>query len=106
MQINDQMAGLAFKTSQGLADTPKERKLKNACQDFEALVMNQMLQIMRESVPKDGLFSGGYGEELFQSMQDEKLAEHLAAGGGLGFADKLYAQLSNRIGADGTKGQS
>ena len=104
MQINNQMTGLAFKQSQSPADTPKETKLKNACQDFEALVMKQMLEIMRKSVPKDGLFSGGYAEEVFQSMQDEKLAEHLAQSGGLGFADSLYAQLSKQISASGTKG--
>ena len=98
MQINDQLTGLlALKQSPGSTDTGKETKLKKACQDFEALVLKQMLEVMRKSVPKDGLFSGGYAEEVFQSMQDDKLAEHLAQSGGLGFADTLYAQLSRQI---------
>ena len=106
MQINDPLAGLPLKQASGAADTKEEAKLKKACTDFEALLLNQMLAVMRKSVPKSGLFSGGHAEEVFQSMQDEKLTEHLAASGGLGFADKLYAQLSNRISADGgTKGQ-
>ena len=106
MQINDQLAGLlALKQSSGLADTGEEAKLKKACKDFEALMLKQMLEVMRKSVPKDGLFSGGYAEEVFQSMQDDKLAEHLAQSGGLGFADSLYAQLSKQINPVGAKEQ-
>jgi flagellar protein FlgJ len=96
MRINDQLAGPAFKQLPGTADTKKEGKLKKACQDFEALLLNQMLEVMRKSVPKNGLFSGGHAEEVFQSMQDEELAKHLAKSGGLGFADRLYAQLAGQ----------
>ncbi len=99
MQINDPLAGLSLKQSPGVADTKEEAKLKKACTDFEALLLNQMLEVMRKSVPKGGLFSGGHAEEVFQSMQDEKLAEHLAQNGGLGLADRLYAQLSRQAGA-------
>ena len=105
MQINDQLAAVPLKQSPGAADTKEEAKLKKACTDFEALLLNQMLEVMRKTVPKDGLFSGGYAEEVFQSMQDEKLAQHLAQNGGLGLADRLYAQLSRQAAAGTLKEQ-
>ena len=106
MQINDPLAGPLLKQTSAVADTKQETKLKKACKDFEGLLLNQMLEVMRKSVPKDGIFSGGYAEKVFQSMQDEKLTEQLAQSGGLGLADELYAQLSRQVSAGVTKEQS
>ncbi|MCK5323829.1 MAG: rod-binding protein [Desulfobulbaceae bacterium] len=79
------------------ADKAKEKKLKNACADFEAIILRQMLSTMRKSVPKTGLFHGGYAEDLYQSMHDEMLTEKLAHGKGMGLGEALYQQLSGNI---------
>jgi len=79
------------------ADKTKETKLYAACQQYEAQVIKQMLETMRQSVPQDGLFSGGNAEKIYQSMQDENLADHLAKSGGLGFGEVLYRQLAKHL---------
>ena len=79
------------------ADKAKERKLRNACADFEAIILKQMLSTMRKSIPKTGLFHGGYAEDLYQSMHDEMLAEKLAHGKGMGLGEALYRQLIGNI---------
>ena len=43
-----------------------------------------MLKTMRESVPKDGLLSGGKGEEIYTSMLDEALSKEMSERGGIG----------------------
>jgi flagellar protein FlgJ len=90
--ISDATAGL--KGIANSADTPKERKLREACAGFEALMLKQILTLARQSVPKSGLFDGGYGEEIFQSMHDDQMAQKMAGSQGLGFGDMLYRQLS------------
>ncbi|MFZ5775707.1 MAG: rod-binding protein [Thermodesulfobacteriota bacterium] len=76
------------------ADTPKERKLREACAGFEAMLLRQMLTLARECEPKGGLIDGGYGEELFRSMHDDQLAQRMASGNGMGLGATLYRQLS------------
>jgi len=49
---------------------------------------------MRKTVPKDGLFSGGFGEDVFQELLDQEIAGQIGGRGGLGIADMLYNQLN------------
>lgn len=96
MQIQ-QSSSFPFKKIDQTADTPKEGKLKEACQNFEAIIIQQMLTAMRKTVPKDGLFASGYAEDMYQSMYDEGLSKEIASGKGLGLADILYQQLSGGV---------
>lgn len=95
MQIQATSPVMLKKTGQA-ADTNKDdAKLEKACHDFEAIIIQQMLTVMRKSVPKDGLFgSDGYAQDMYQSMNDENLAKQMASGKGIGLADTLYQQLS------------
>jgi len=72
----------------------KEAKLRRACKDFEAILIKQLLTTMRKSVPKDGLFGGGFAEDIYQDMRDEQLARSMAHGQGIGIADAMFEQLS------------
>ena len=76
------------------ADTFKDRKLREACAGFEALMLKQILTLARQSVPKSGLLDGGYGEEMFQSIHDDQIAQKMAGSKSIGFGDMLYRQLS------------
>lgn len=79
------------------ADKDKEAELKKACQSFEAIILQQMLTAMRQSVPKDGLVASGYAQDMYQSMSDEGLAKEMASGEGIGLADVLYQQLAGVV---------
>ena len=79
------------------AETLKEVKLKKACNDFEAILVKQMLTTMRASIPKGGLFESGFENEMYQSMHDDELAKAIAHGKGMGIADALYNQISGKI---------
>ncbi|NPV53851.1 MAG: flagellar biosynthesis protein FlgJ [Firmicutes bacterium] len=76
-------------------DDKDDKKLREACQEFEAIFLEYILKEMRATVPKDGLFGGGRPEEFFTSLLDEKLAEEMAKGRGMGLGEVLYRQFSS-----------
>jgi len=84
-----------LKKTAGSADMKNKAALKKACQDFEAIILQQMLTAMRKSVPKSGLLDSGYAQDMYQSMYDENLAKEMASSRGIGLADALFRQLSS-----------
>jgi flagellar protein FlgJ len=64
-----------------------------AAKEMEALFVVQLLKAMRKTVPESGLLTGGRGEEIMRSIQDESLAQAVAARGGLGLAETLERTL-------------
>jgi len=78
-------------------DKVKNAKLHKACADFEGLVLKQLLQLMRESVPQGGLIDDSDAQKMYRTMQDEALAEKLARAGGIGIAEVMYGQISGQL---------
>jgi flagellar protein FlgJ len=66
--------------------------LKAAAKQFEALFMQQLLKSARAAKVGDEAF-GGEQTGFYQDMFDQQMAQHLAAGKGLGIADLLVRQL-------------
>lgn len=73
---------------------PRDRDLKKACNEFESLVMHELLKGMRRTVEKCDLFHGGQGEEIYESLLDMELAKKLAGLGPNSLAAMLYRQIS------------
>ncbi len=74
----------------------KNKKLADACKDFEAIMLNKIMSGMRDSLPEGGLYEKSYGEKIFQSMLDEEMTRKMAHGKGIGLADLLYEELSGK----------
>ncbi|MFW5873442.1 MAG: rod-binding protein [Bacillota bacterium] len=78
-----------------LAAENNDEALKKAINDFMSIFMQQMFKSMRNSVPEDGIISGGYAEEVFTEMLDKEVSE-IGSEQGL-FKDinrQIYQQLS------------
>lgn len=60
---------------------------------FESVFAGQMTKIMMETVPTDGSFSGGHGEEIFRGVLAERMGDAIAAHGGLGLAPSVLGQI-------------
>lgn len=72
----------------GVAATEAARK-------FEALLLNQALNAMFEGVSTEGMFGGGYAEEVFRGMMLETVADSMAStAGGFGIAGHVRAQIA------------
>ena len=72
----------------------KSSKLYKVSQDFEAIFIKQMLNVMRKSVSKTGLMDGGMAEEIFEDMLYDEYAEKMAQSGSFGIADMIFRQLN------------
>ena len=71
-------------------------KLLKACQGFESVFIKQMLDSMRNTVPKNGMFDGGIGQNIYEDMLYQQYADKMAKTANLGLARLLYNQLSGR----------
>ncbi|MEA1921463.1 MAG: rod-binding protein [Pseudomonadota bacterium] len=73
----------------------REAKLQKACQGFEAIMLNVILQEMRKSIPDDGLLPASNASRTWQQLFDNQLAETLASRQEMGVAKMLYQQLQD-----------
>ena len=64
-------------------------RIKDAAKEFEALFLNHLLTIMRQSTGDSGLLGKGLGQDTFTELFDQEVARLLAARGALGVADLL-----------------
>ena len=89
-------AGTAANSSQGTLSS--DEKIRKAAQGFERTLVRQMLSIVRSTNIRGGdapsTTSSGYLEIL-----DDKVADQLTAGKGVGFGNKMAEQLIQQINA-------
>ncbi len=64
-----------------------------AAQQLASLFIFQLLQEMRKTIPKSGLFDGGREQEMYEQMTDERLADLIAANGQFGIASTIHQEL-------------
>ncbi|GEM_PF-1489702 len=78
-----------------LARTAPSAKLHKAAQDFEALMLGEMLKSTRESGSEGWLGSGdSEGNDTAMELAESQLARALALGGGLGLGRLIEKQLA------------
>jgi peptidoglycan hydrolase FlgJ len=95
--INSTVSGITDLTGLTTAASPKEtKKQTGAAQDFEALLIGQMLRSMREQA--SGWLGTGdddAGATAF-AFGEEQLAKALTKGGGLGLSKIIAAGLTTK----------
>jgi peptidoglycan hydrolase FlgJ len=84
-------------------DTPRQEKLKEAAQQFEAVFLNQLLEAMEKTIDReDSLLDGGEAEGTFRSMMYQEMATSMSktGGDGLGLASSIYQQTVLLLGQE------
>jgi len=71
----------------------EDKALREACGQFESLMLHQLLKGMRRTVAEARLLHGGAGESVWRDLYDQALAEEGAKTGDLGLAEMLYREL-------------
>lgn len=70
--------------------------LREAAIKLEASFLSEMLKSAGLGKSREGLGSGGAGEEQFSSFLVRAQAEQIAKSGGIGLAESLYHSLKER----------
>lgn len=80
------------------ARAEKEKQLRKACADFEAIFTYQLFQSMRHTIPDSGLLNKFPGKDTYDMMVDQKVAEELSKkSNGLGLKEMLYKQMAGKV---------
>lgn len=73
----------------------RDKKLREACSDFETMFIESMLKSMRKTVPQDFEGASGNQKQIYQSMFDHELANHIShSRKSMGIGDALYQDLT------------
>ena len=86
--------GTPLSPSDGQQKTESAR-LEKACMDFESIFINQMLKASDTGVAGDSGFLKGNDGKIIKSMFNEKLADTMSSGGGIGLGEVLFEQLKS-----------
>lgn len=91
----DAVRGASFSPDSGRVAGNADTRLRQACEDFEALFVNEMMKSMRATVPEGGLIPRKLSQEVFEGMFDEEVSRR--ASGGFGVADLLYQEFHRAL---------
>lgn len=61
--------------------------------EFEHMFLSQMLSQMFSGLESKGPFGGGFGEDMFRSLQVDEFARGLVARGGVGVAASVAREM-------------
>ncbi|MEM9194165.1 MAG: rod-binding protein [Myxococcota bacterium] len=76
---------------------PDPRASREAAQQFESLVVRQLLAVLRKTAPSGTMMGGGQAGEMYMQMFDDAIAERLAEGGGIGLGSMLEGALGGAV---------
>ena len=62
---------------------------REAAQQFEGLLLRELLKILRKTAPDSTLSGSGFSGQMYTQMMDDALAESLSKAGGVGLAPIL-----------------
>ena len=75
------------------AKLPASQDPKQAAQQFEALLVQEMLKSMWATVPQGELLSGSHEEKMYRDMLNEAVADSISKGRGIGIKDVIAKDL-------------
>ena len=93
---SEEFAKVLAAEGEKLKSDKDDQKLRQTCQEMESVFLEMMLKEMRNTVPKSDLMDTR-NQELFQSMLDTEVTRDMAKAGGIGLADLMYRQLSQKV---------
>jgi flagellar protein FlgJ len=68
-------------------------KVLEAAEGMEAMFIDYMMKVMRETVPKNEMDLESPASQIYRGMQDSEYAQKAAHHGGVGLADQVIAYL-------------
>lgn len=77
-------------------DDGDKKKLKDACDEFETVMLQILYKQMKATVPEAGLVEKSSARTMFEDMLDETLMEK-GSHRGMGISDMMYKQLSTQM---------
>lgn len=74
----------------------RNRDIRAASVQLEAIALKMLYTEMWKTVPKDELFGDDNAMDIWRDMYHEELTKQIAQDGGIGLADLIYRQLTQK----------
>ncbi len=71
-------------------------QILKAALGMEAIFLNQMFKVMRQTIPKNEMDLESPATEIYRGMMDSEYADRAAKHGGIGLADQIIAYLDSQ----------
>jgi len=75
-----------------------DTRLRDQCQEFEALFLGMLFREMQSTVPKSGVLPLGTGGEIYQSLWAQEVGRAAARSSPLGIATMLLDAVGGDVG--------
>jgi Rod binding domain-containing protein len=72
-------------------------EILKAAEGMEAMFLDYMMQVMRQTVPKNEMDLESPASEIYRGMLDSEYAQKAAHQGGIGLADQVIAYLDGQV---------
>lgn len=72
-------------------------QIVKAAEGMEAMFLDYVMKVMRESVPKNELDGSNAATDIYTSMRDSEFAQAAAKQGGIGLADQIIANFQSQL---------
>lgn len=76
-----------------------DKKLQDVSKMYETYFLNEMMRAMRSTVQESGFVKVSQGEKIFREKLDNEYVDKWADRGGIGLADLIHQQLTEKFGA-------
>ena len=73
-----------------------DRRMRAIADEFETLIMRQLLKEMRKTVPHEGYIEQSFSTEMYMEIVDDHLARQLAESNELGLDRMIYEELKEK----------
>jgi peptidoglycan hydrolase FlgJ len=73
---------------------PATQDAKKAAEQFEGILVQEMLKSMWSTVPKNGALTGSYEEGMYRDLFNEALAQSISEGQGIGIKDVILKDIN------------
>ncbi|KMO39427.1 flagellar rod assembly protein FlgJ [Methylobacterium variabile] len=85
---------LAGAVSSGLSAAADKTKIQKTAKDFEAMFLEQSLDVLNRSQGTDGpLGENGTGGGVYRSMLNKEYAQSIVQSGGVGIGDQVMREM-------------
>lgn len=68
-------------------------KLREAAEGMEGVFLDYMMNVMRQTIPKNEMDMESPATKIYRSMLDTEVAQKAARSGGIGLADQIIAYM-------------
>ncbi len=92
----EKSASTEIKTMTAEELAQRDKDIKEASVQLEGLLLKMMYNEMWKTVPKNELFGDDNAMEIYRDMYNEEITKKAAEGGGIGLADFIYRQLTEK----------